>query len=363
SDLSFQGLTAVELDHIVEQTAAAGELENIYSLTPMQKGILFHGFMEPQSGAYFEQATFDLQGSFQVEAFAESLNQLVGRHQIFRTNFYSGWNEQPLQVVYRHKAAGFRFEDIRSMGQEEQDAYLADFAERDKAEGFHFSSGELMRVSILRTGEESYRFVWSFHHILMDGWCLFLVVGEAFHTYFAILEDRKPELAPVTPYSEYIEWLDRQDNAEAERFWRDYFAGFEQQTVLPQVKQLDGHAKAYEADKLSFTLGREVTERMNKLVKQKQVTVNTFLQAAWGVVLQRYNNSRDVVFGSVVSGRSADIPGIDKMIGLFINTVPVRIHSEKEMTFAGLMKQIQEQALASRAYETYPLYEIQALTE
>ncbi|MGV2417436.1 MAG UNVERIFIED_CONTAM: amino acid adenylation domain-containing protein, partial [Paenibacillus polymyxa] len=363
SDLSFQGLTAVELDHIVEQTAAAGELENIYSLTPMQKGILFHGFMEPQSGAYFEQATFDLQGSFQVEAFAESLNQLVGRHQIFRTNFYSGWNEQPLQVVYRHKAAGFRFEDIRSMGQEEQDAYLADFAERDKAEGFHFSSGELMRVSILRTGEESYRFVWSFHHILMDGWCLFLVVGEAFHTYFAILEDRKPELAPVTPYSEYIEWLDRQDNAEAERFWSDYFAGFEQQTVLPQVKQLDGHAKAYEADKLSFTLGREVTERMNKLVKQKQVTVNTFLQAAWGVVLQRYNNSRDVVFGSVVSGRSADIPGIDKMIGLFINTVPVRVHSEKEMTFAGLMKQLQEQALASRAYETYPLYEIQALTE
>ncbi|WP_153794837.1 non-ribosomal peptide synthetase, partial [Paenibacillus polymyxa] len=363
SDLSFQGLTAVELDHIVEQTAAAGELENIYSLTPMQKGILFHGFMEPQSGAYFEQATFDLQGHFQVEAFAESLNQLVERHQIFRTNFYSGWNEQPLQVVYRHKAAGFRFEDIRSMGQEEQDAYLADFAERDKAEGFHFSSGELMRVSILRTGEESYRFVWSFHHILMDGWCLFLVVGEAFHTYFAILEDCKPELAPVTPYSEYIEWLDRQDNAEAERFWSDYFAGFEQQTVLPQVKQLDGHAKAYEADKLSFTLGREVTERMNKLVKQKQVTVNTFLQAAWGVVLQRYNNSRDVVFGSVVSGRSADIPGIDKMIGLFINTVPVRVHSEKEMTFAGLMKQLQEQALASRAYETYPLYEIQALTE
>ncbi|WP_318628489.1 condensation domain-containing protein, partial [Paenibacillus polymyxa] len=240
---------------------------------------------------------------------------------------------------------------------------IADFAERDKAEGFHFSSGELMRVSILRTGEESYRFVWSFHHILMDGWCLFLVVGEAFNTYFAILEDRKTELASVTPYSEYIEWLDRQDNVEAERFWRDYFAGFEQQTVLPQAKQLDGHAKGYEGDKLSFTLGHEVTKQMNKLVKQQQVTVNTLLQAAWGVVLQRYNNSRDVVFGSVVSGRSADIPDIDKMIGLFINTVPVRIHSEKDITFAALMKQIQEQALASRAYETYPLYEIQALTE
>ncbi|WP_442953274.1 amino acid adenylation domain-containing protein [Paenibacillus sp. IHB B 3084] len=363
SDLSFQGLTAGELEHIVEQTAAVGELENIYSLTPMQKGILFHGLMEPQSGAYFEQATFDLQGSFQVDTFAESLNLLVNRHQIFRTNFYSGWNEQPLQVVYRHKAAGFRFEDVRSMEQGELDAYIADFTERDKAEGFHFSSGELMRVSILRTGEESYRFVWSFHHILMDGWCLFLVVGEAFNTYFALLEGRKPELAPVTPYSEYIEWLERSDNTESERFWSDYFAGFEQQTVLPQAKQVDGHAKGYEADKLSFTLSREVTERMNQLVKRQQVTVNTLLQAAWGVVLQRYNNSRDVVFGSVVSGRSADIPGIDKMIGLFINTVPVRIHSEEDATFAGLMKQTQEQALVSRAYETYPLYEIQALTE
>ncbi|MFC7560669.1 amino acid adenylation domain-containing protein [Paenibacillus farraposensis] len=363
SDLSFQGLTAGELEHIVAQTAAAGELENIYSLTPMQKGILFHGLMEPQSGAYFEQATFDLQGSFQVDAFAESLNLLVDRHQIFRTNFYSGWHEQPLQVVYRHKAADFRFEDVRSMKQEELGAYIADFVKRDQAEGFHFSSGGLMRVSILRTGEESYRFVWSFHHILMDGWCLFLVVGEAFQTYFALLEGSKPELALVTPYSEYIEWLERQNNSEAERFWSGYFAGFEQQTVLPQAKQLDSHAKGYEADKLSFTLSRELTEQMNRLVKQQQVTVNTLLQAAWGVVLQRYNNSRDVVFGSVVSGRSADIPGIDKMIGLFINTVPVRIHSGKDVTFARLMKQIQEQALASRAYETYPLYEIQALTE
>ncbi|MGW8444293.1 non-ribosomal peptide synthase/polyketide synthase [Paenibacillus sp. S33] len=363
SDLSFQGLTAGELEHIVEQTSAAGELENIYSLTPMQKGILFHGLMEPQSGAYFEQATFDLQGSFQVDAFAESLNLLVDRHQIFRTNFYSGWNEQPLQVVYRHKAVRLRFEDMRSMEPEELNAYIADFAERDKAEGFDFSSGELMRVSILRTDEESYRFVWSFHHILMDGWCLFLVVGEAFQTYFALLEGRNPELTPVTPYSEYIEWLERQDNSEAERFWSSYFAGFEQQTVLPQAKQVDDHAKGYEADKLSFTLSREVTEQMNRLVKQQQVTVNTLLQAAWGVVLQRYNHSRDVVFGSVVSGRSADIPGVDKMIGLFINTVPVRIHSGKDVTFARLMKQTQEQALASRAYETYPLYEIQALTE
>lgn len=138
--------------------------------------------------------------------------------------------------MYRHKAAGFHFEDVRSLGQGEQDAYIADFAERDKVEGFNFSSGELMRVSVLRTGEESYRFVWSFHHILMDGWCLFLVVGEAFNTYFAILEDRKPELVPITPYSEYIEWLERQDNAEAERFWSDYFAGFEQQTRIAAGK-------------------------------------------------------------------------------------------------------------------------------
>ncbi|WP_018882875.1 non-ribosomal peptide synthetase, partial [Paenibacillus massiliensis] len=363
SDLSFQGLTAGELEHIVTQTAAAGELDNIYALTPMQKGILFHGLMEPQSSAYFEQATFELQGSFQIEAFAHSLNQLVARHQIFRTNFYSGWHEQPLQVVYCNKAADFRFQDLRSMGESEQSSYIIEYAKRDQAEGFDFSTGALMRVSVLRTDEESYRFVWSFHHILMDGWCLFLIVGEAFNTYFDVLAGRTPELAPVTPYSEYIEWLERQDNTEAERFWSDYFTGFEQQTTLPQAKVLDAQAKGYEANKLSFTLGRELTQQMDSLVKQQQVTVNTLLQAAWGVVLQRYNNSRDVVFGSVVSGRSADIPGIDKMIGLFINTVPVRIHSEEEVTFVELMKRTQEHALASRSYETYPLYEIQALTE
>ncbi|WP_157244100.1 non-ribosomal peptide synthetase, partial [Paenibacillus elgii] len=359
SDVLLKGLTVQELDALVERTRSAGELENVYALTPMQKGMLFHSLMEPHSGAYFEQATFDLQGSFHVGIFEKSLGLLVERYPMFRTNFYSGWHEQPLQIVYRSKQAGFRYEDLRGMEEAERQAYVAAFLEQDKARSFDLSHDALMRVSVLQTGDAAYRFVWSFHHIVMDGWCLALVTNEVFGTYFALLEKRQPELAPVVPYSRYIEWLERQDGEEAARYWSGYLAGFEHQTLLPQERK----AERYDAQKLSFQLGKGLTEQMQRTAKQHQVTMNTLLQAAWGVVLQKYNNNGDVVFGSVVSGRPDDIPGIDRMIGLFINTVPVRIHCEAETTFADLLRSTQEQALASRDFETYPLYEIQALTE
>ncbi|WP_246063153.1 condensation domain-containing protein, partial [Paenibacillus ehimensis] len=163
SDVLLKGLTIEELDALVERTRTAGELENVYALTPMQKGMLFHSLMEPHSGAYFEQATFDLQGSFHVGVFEKSLELLVERYPMFRTNFYSGWHEQPLQIVYRSKQAGFRYEDLRGMEEAERQAYVAAFLEEDKARGFDLSEDALMRVCVLQTGDTSYRFVWSFH--------------------------------------------------------------------------------------------------------------------------------------------------------------------------------------------------------
>ncbi|OMF36842.1 condensation domain-containing protein, partial [Paenibacillus peoriae] len=197
----------------------------------------------------------------------------------------------------------------------------------------------LMRVTVFRTGDSSYRFVWSFHHIVMDGWCLSLVTDEVFGAYVALLEHKQPELAPVKPYSDYIEWLEDQDTQEATRYWSDYLADFEQQTLLPgenaqasvvaRDEEPDGSGagshSGYVSEKLPFMLGKERTAALNQMAKQQHVTINTLLQSVWGVILQQYNNHQDVVFGGVVSGRPADIPGVENMIGLFINTIPVRI--------------------------------------
>ncbi|WP_197262107.1 non-ribosomal peptide synthetase [Brevibacillus laterosporus] len=362
SDVLLKGLTVEELEQLIEQTKHAGELENVYTLTPMQKGMLFHSLVTPHLGAYFEQTTFTLQGTFDVTSFEKSLNVLVQRNEVLRTNFYSGWKEQPVQVVYRNKPAGFLYEDLREMNEQQCEGYIATLMNKDKAKGFDLAQDALMRVFILRIGDETYRFLWSFHHILMDGWCLSLIAKEVFEIYFAYQKQSQPELAPVSPYSSYIEWLEQQDGEAASRYWNDYLQGYEHQTALGKTKP-QRKVAGFVLERRIISLSEQLSQRINQRAKQQNVTVNTLMQTAWGILLQKYNDNQDVVFGSVVSGRPTEVPGIESIIGLFINTIPVRIRCEAWATVAEVMGMIQEQALASQAYDTYPLYEIQAQTE
>ncbi|WP_025028836.1 condensation domain-containing protein, partial [Caldalkalibacillus mannanilyticus] len=362
SDVLLKGLTIEEVEQIVEQTKAIGEIENIYRLTPMQKGMLFHSQMDPQSGAYFEQTIFNMQGRLNIELFKDSFEKLVKRHAILRTNFYSEWKEEPLQVVYRTKNIDFYYEDLRKLAQNESEAYIEKFMEQDKKRSFDLRQDALMRLSILHIENTSYRFIWSFHHILMDGWCLPVLLKEVIEMYEASQEQRSPKLPAVASYSGYIEWLEQQENEKAEAYWKKYLAGYDQQTLLLQPK-VDGKATEYVQKHVICDLDEDVTRKINDIAQEHQVTVNTFIQTVWGLLLQKYNGNQDVVFGSVVSGRPTEVMGIEHMIGLFINTIPVRIRCEAEESFVSLIQSIQEQALASQTYDYYPLYEIQALTE
>ncbi|WP_025028876.1 non-ribosomal peptide synthetase, partial [Caldalkalibacillus mannanilyticus] len=362
SDVLLKGLTIEEVEQIVEQTKAIGEIENIYRLTPMQKGMLFHSQMDPQSGAYFDQLVFTMRGHLSVDLFRKSFHTLMQRHAVLRTNFYSSWREEPFQIVYRKKNSDFYFEDLCQMSEDESAKYTQHFIEEDKKKGFALEQDALMRLSILRVKEREYTFIWSSHHILMDGWCMPILTKELFEMYFAYQNQQEPNLEMIPSYSAYIEWLEKQDNQIAANYWKEYLANYEQQTLLPQRKQ-QKTTEGYVSEKVSFDLGKSLTERIDQVTKQYQVTMNTLIQAAWGVLLQKYNNADDVVFGSVVSGRPAEIPGIEKMIGLFINTIPVRIHGSAEEAFDDLMRRVQAQAIASQEYDYYPLYEIQAQTE
>ncbi|WP_369546632.1 amino acid adenylation domain-containing protein [Bacillus velezensis] len=362
SDISLKDITISELDQFVQQTQHIGDIENIYPLTPMQKGMLFHSLIDSASRAYFEQASFDLKGDLDIEAFTMSLSYLAESHEILRTHFYTEWKDQPLQIVFRKKPIEITVEDIRSMKNKQRNDFIADFIQKDKARGFDLTQDALMRVSILRTEDDQVRLIWSFHHILMDGWCLPLITKEVFETYYELLDRRKPEREAVTPYSQYIEWLEDQDHKNASAYWQKYLDGYEGQTVLLK-EPVSNQAKGYQKQRLACRLGKQLSEEIRQTASKHHVTVNTFIQSAWGLLLQRYNNSQDVVFGSVVSGRPAEIPGIESMVGLFINTVPVRITAQPGMTVEQVLKMSQEQALASQGYDTFPLYEIQAQTE
>ncbi|KAF1677374.1 non-ribosomal peptide synthetase [Bacillus sp. SKDU12] len=362
SDISLKDITIAELDQFAQQTQHIGDIENIYPLTPMQKGMLFHSLIDSASRAYFEQAAFDLKGDLDIEAFTMSLSQLADRHEILRTHFYTDWKDQPLQIVFRKKPIEITVEDIRTMKDEQRAKFIADFVQKDQARGFNLTQDALMRVSILRTEDDQARVIWSFHHILMDGWCMPLITKEVFETYYAILDRRKPKREAVPPYSRYIEWLEDQDHKNASAYWQKYLNGYEGKTVLPK-EPVSNQSTGYQKQRLACHLGKQLSEEIKQTASQHHVTVNTLIQSAWGLLLQRYNNSQDVVFGTVVSGRPAEIPGIASMVGLFINTIPVRISAQPEMTVEQVLKMSQDQALASQAFDTFPLYEIQAQTE
>lgn len=362
SDILLKGMSIDELDQLLIQLPHTGEVENVYPLTPMQKGMLFHSLLDEASHSYFEQASFDLQGELKVDWFKQSLERLFERYALLRTRFYSGWNDTPLQIVYKTQKPQIHFADLRDIEDHRREDVIAAYQREDKVKGFDLTRDPLMRIAIFRMEDRNYHLIWSFHHIVMDGWCLPLITNEVFDHYSALQKGRGTEPSSAAPYSDYIEWLDRQDQGEAKRYWSEYLEGYKGETALlhktPQHEQ-----KEYAYANVICQFDHEQTKQLQQIANQHQVTLNSLIQTLWGILLQKYSGSADVVFGSVVSGRPAEIPDVEQMIGLFINTIPVRVCCDETSSFADTMQMVQQKALASQSYDTYPLYEIQAQTK
>ncbi|MGW8444292.1 amino acid adenylation domain-containing protein [Paenibacillus sp. S33] len=359
SDLQIKGLTFEELEHILNETREIGRVENTYTLTPIQNGMLYHNQVSPESNAYFEQTAFTMEGPLNISIFKECWNDLLKRHAVLRTNFYTNLLAVPIQIVYREKQLQFYYEDLRDLNFEDQRSHLQNYKEQDRLKGFDLASDTLMRVATFRVQDHAYEILWSFHHILIDGWSLPLIMKEILGTYRAFQDHLKPDYPPASPYSEYIRWLEEQDRKTSLQYWSNYLGRYDQQTVLPKKNiKIEG----YRSDKVSCELGASLSQRIHEVARQYGATVNVLLQTLWGILLHKYNNNHDAVFGSVVSGRQANIPGIEHMVGLFINTIPVRIQCSPNETFSDLLCRMQEQALRSHQHDYYSLYEIQAHT-
>ncbi|WP_036667215.1 condensation domain-containing protein, partial [Paenibacillus sp. UNC217MF] len=357
------GFTQEELDALMQRSEALGEIEDVYALTPMQQGMLFHSRLDPQAGAYVNQIHLTLQGELQPTAFEQSWQTVVQRHAVLRTSIDSEWRNEPLQVVYRKRPFTIAYRDLSMYDAGKQAASIAQWKSDDRKQGFAVASESLMRVSVLRTGEQTHEVLWSFHHLLMDGWCLPLVMEEVLGIYNALRAGEEAPLRSVRAYRDYIRWLSEQDGNSARSYWKEQLEGSEALSALPKrQRQTQGYeaAQGYEAKRVSWIVPREQSKAIALAATAHGVTVSTLLQTAWGLVLHAYSGSRDAVFGGVVSGRPADLPGVEGMIGLFINTLPVRVTCDGQETVADLLRRMQGQALASQGYAYYPLHEIQA---
>lgn len=332
-------------------------IQNIYPLTPMQQGMLFNYLYNKDSKAYFQQFCFSLEADLDIDIFEKSFNKVIEGYDVFRSIFIYEKVEEPKQIVLAERTARLYYEDISQMTVKEKVYYLDEFKKKDKEKGFDISKDMLMRISIIRLAAKEYQIVWSHHHIIMDGWSLGLVLQDFISIYKSLKSGEELKLVKSYQYVDYINWLAKQDKGYAEQYWKNCLENYDNETSIQQKVK----AKIYEYDKkeIHFTIDKELTAKIIDICRKNNVTINNAFQAIWAVLLQKYNNTDDIVFGAVVSGRNAPIDGIEKMIGLFINTIPIRVKCDGNLSFNSLLENIRDNYNNSVKYDFMSLAQIQ----
>ena len=338
-------------------------IQDIYELSPAQQGILFHSLYSPESGVYFVQQCYTLRGNVNTVAFEQAWQQVVARHSALRTSFYWENLDKPLQVVNRQVTVPLEQYDWRGLAPALQQSQLEAFLESDRSLGFDLSQESLMRLTLIRIADDSYHFVWSKHHLILDGWSTALVLKEVVQLYEALCQGQNVPNAPNRPYRDYIAWLQKQDLSKAETFWRQALSGIPAPTPLINldVEKQSSLEVGYSEQQIKLSL--ITTAALQSLARQHQLTLNTLVQGAWAILLSRYSGEDDVVYGHTVSGRPADLVGAESMVGLFINTLPVRVKVDAQQSLLPWLKQLQTQLVEMRQYEYSPLVEVQGWSE
>ncbi|HEY0194038.1 MAG TPA: amino acid adenylation domain-containing protein [Kofleriaceae bacterium] len=306
--------------------AQRDDIADLYPLAPLQRGLLFHSLYAPEAAQYFEQLTCQLTGPVDPERFVKAWQEMVDRHPILRSAFISQSSSEPVQVVMKRASLPVVHHDWREAPAGEQARRFEALLAADQAEGFKLHRPPLLRIALVRIADETWQLVVSHHHLLLDGWSLPVLLGELFAVYHAAGRGRAASLPPARPYSDYIAWLGRQDRAASDAFWRATLGDLTEATPLAiDLRAAEPNRPADRVITRISHLGEQRTEALRALAREVSVTLNTVIQAAWALILGRHGRSNDVVFGVTMSGRPAELPGADQMIGLFINTLPLRL--------------------------------------
>jgi len=348
SDFPLARLIQVQLDNL---PVAIEQVADLYPLSPMQQGMLFHTLYEQQSGDYINQLRVDVYG-LDVQRFGQAWQATVDSHAILRTGFiWQGELDQAIQVVHKHVAQPLAEYDWR--GQPALHESLQTLAEGERQAGFALDQAPLQRLTLVRTADDCHHLIYTNHHILMDGWSTSRLLGEVLQRYAG---QHVPALS--APYRDYIAWLQRQDATAAQVFWEAQLAPLHEPTRLAQVVRHSGVTEHGQGEHL-HVFDRTLTQRIEAFARANRVTVNTLVQSAWLLLLQRYTGQPAVCFGATVAGRPVDLPGVEEQIGLFINTLPVVGAPRSEQSVAEWITQVQACNLALRDFEHSPLNDVQ----
>jgi natural product biosynthesis luciferase-like monooxygenase protein len=337
---------------------------NSYPLSPMQQGMMFHSLYAPQSGVNIQQVIGTLHHNLDAEKFKWAWNQVMLRHDELRTRFQWEGLKEPLQEVVSSVELPVDQQDWSQMSPAECAEKLEQYLKSDRQRGFVMSRAPLMRVALFKEGEQRHQFVWTFHHAMVDGRSFATVLNEVFAYYEAGLKGEEPKLEELRPFREFTQWLSQQDFSRSEQFWREQLKGFTTPTPLVVAKQIsaNGSVDVEYGEELTL-VSADRSDTMRSVAEKHGVGLSTLLQAAWALTLNRYSGEEEVVFGVTRSGRRTSVEGAESMLGIFINTLPVRAHIKPDAKVSDWLKELRVQQNAIREHEHTPLLEIQKWSE
>jgi len=337
---------------------AGKDTESILALTPMQQGLLFHYMKDPRGESYFNQLDLEVSGEIEPGCFEKAWDVVIEANEILRTVFRWEKLEKPVQVVLKKHALHLQYQDLTTVGNsEEQNSQWETIKQQDRDRQFDLRRVPF-RVILGKMTEKHYHILISNHHILYDGWSTGIILKEFFQAYEILAKGGQPPPSPVKPgFKEFIQWHGEQDPEEQKKFWQNYLEGFDTPSRLPGKRLKPGPGLS-EKNNYRLHFSQTVKNKLEVFVKDKRITLAAFFYCAWGVLLQKYCGMEDVVFGITVSGRSAPIRGIEDMVGLFINTIPLRAGFEPGESLMDVLARINNHLAAGEKYENTPLVDI-----
>jgi len=318
------------------------DIEDIYPLSPVQHTTLLTSQLAPDSGVYITQLAFDLCGPLDVQALRAAWTEVTARHAVHRTLFARIDQARPLQVVRRSVELPWHDEDWRDLPSDDQEARFDAHLRKDRAHGFDPSSAPLMRCFLARLAADHHRFLWTRHHAISDGWSMPVVMGEIMRHYRSAAQGKPPSLGPVAQFRDYIAWLREQDLAKAEDYWRRSLADVHGPSPLGTGRPpAAGSGVSENIAKRRLLLSHETTRALQETARRERLTMSTFVQGAWIILLRRYGGDSDVLIGTIGSGRPAVLDGVESMVGCFVNTLPLRVRVDDEASALGWLRDLQ----------------------
>ncbi|MCA1681965.1 MAG: amino acid adenylation domain-containing protein [Actinobacteria bacterium] len=338
-------------------------VEDIYPLTPMQAGMVFHALAQGDQGVYFEQVTFVLGGVSDARVLGAAWQQVVDRTPVLRSRVVWDGVDEPLQVVQRQVSVPVTYLDWTHLSEAARQDELVRLLDGDRAQVLDLGTAPLLRLVIAALSDTEVQVAWTFHHVLLDGWSVFQVLSDVFACHAALASGQRPELVARRPFRDYLHWLAEQDHVGAEEHWRGVLSGLQSPTVLPYDRAPSQAHTSRSAQWSSFELGEEESAQLRKVAQCNGLTVNTLVQGAWALLLSRYSGQRDVCFGATVSGRPVDLPGAEEITGIFINTLPVRVEVDDAAGMISWLQHLQATQVEARRFDFVSLTQLQTLSD